>query len=99
MKKTNKNSSHTSFHHHVIETTVEKLTNLLGEPTWNNNTGFGKVNVEWNCELEDGSVFTIYDWKNYRPISNTEEIEFHIGGSTPTVTLRAQTELEDSLSN
>lgn len=97
MKKTNKNSSGTSFHHHVIETTVDKLTNLLGEPSWNSNTGVGKVNVEWDCELSDGSVFTIYNWKEYRPISNTENIRFHIGGYNSTVTFKAMVELKDLL--
>jgi hypothetical protein len=53
------------------------------------NDGQDKVNVEWICELSDGSVFTIYDWKEYISIDYDEEIEFHIGAKDKETSQRA----------
>ena len=39
MKKTNKSSNGTSFHSVVIKTTVDKLTKVLGEPDYVDNSG------------------------------------------------------------
>ena len=91
-KLSNKNAS-TSFHFITIRTTVNKLTEVLGEAQIIDNTGDDKVNFDWNCETEDGDVFTIYDWKEYRPIGSTEMIEFHIGGETKSITEQAKREL------
>ena len=95
-KLSNKNAS-TSFHNTTIKTTVNKLTNALGEAQCINNTGDDKVNFDWNCETEDGDVFTIYDWKEYRPIGLNEMIEFHIGGESKSITEQAKMELLDVL--
>ena len=46
------------------------------------NTGEGKVNFEWDMETEDGVVFTIYDWKEGRPLRKYEMIEWHIGAKS-----------------
>lgn len=83
----------TSFHGTCILCTKSELTNLLGEPTYEQNNGEDKVNVEWVCETEDGQTFTIYDWKEYRPINDNEEIEWHIGGKSRATTERAYREL------
>ena len=95
-KLSNKNAS-TSFHNTTIKTTVNKLTNVLGEAQIIDNTGDDKVNFDWNCETEDGDVFTIYDWKEYRPIGLNEMIEFHIGGESKSITEQAKMELLDML--
>jgi hypothetical protein len=91
-KLSNKNAS-TSFHFVTIRTTVNKLSNALGEAQIIDNSGDDKVNFDWNCETEDGDVFTIYDWKEYRSISEDELIEFHIGGESKSITEKAKTEL------
>ena len=80
MKKTNKNSDFTSFHGTTIKTTINELVRVLGEPTYQQNTGEDKVNVEWICERENGDIITIYDWKEYRSLDVNEVIEFHLGG-------------------
>ena len=85
-KLTHKSPFGTSFHNTTIKTNVETLISILGEPTYNDNSGEDKVNFEWVCENEDGEVFTIYDWKYYRPISKTEIIEWHIGGENKQIT-------------
>jgi hypothetical protein len=95
-KLSNKNAS-TSFHFTTIRTTVNKLTSALGEAQSIDNSGDDKVNFDWNCETEDGDVFTIYDWKEYRSISEDELIEFHIGGENKSITEKAKKELLEML--
>jgi hypothetical protein len=91
-KLTNKSASGTSFHGTVINTTVSTLEKILGGITYEYNSG-DKVNFEWVCETKDGEIFTIYDWKEYRPIGYDEVIEFHIGGNNETITEKALNEL------
>ena len=74
-KKTNSSVNGTSFHDVAILASVQDLIKALGEPTIQDNTGEDKVNFEWDCETEEGDVFTIYDWKEYRKINDIEVIE------------------------
>lgn len=92
-KKSFKTANGTSFHDTTINTTVRKLTEVLGKAQYIDNTGRDKVNFDWNCETEDGEIFTIYDWKEYRKLNKDEVIEFHIGGHSRTVTEKALREL------
>ena len=96
-KLTEKSTSGTSFHFTTIRTTVNKLSNVLGEAQCIDNTGDDKVNFEWDCETEEGDVFTIYDWKEYRSLHGEELIDFHIGGDNKIVTEKAKRELLDLL--
>jgi hypothetical protein len=88
-----KSASGTSFHDTVITCTYNQLVLAIGVPQSSDNTGEDKVNFDWTCELEDGRVFTIYDWKEYRPIAKDEVIEWHIGGESGIVTRQALIEL------
>ena len=97
MKKTEKSANNTSFHNVVIETTISKLVKVLGEPTYQQNSGEDKVNVEWICETIDGDVVTIYDWKEYRSLDENEKISFHLGGRSSIHTLDAKHELRELL--
>jgi hypothetical protein len=92
MKKTENSANGTSFHGVTITTSIEKLTKVLGEPSYIGDYE-DKVTVEWVCELEDGSIVTVYDWKEYRKISEFENIEFHIGGMSKMKTFDAQSYL------
>jgi len=96
-KLTNKSTNDTSFHFTTIRTTVNTLTNILGEAQCIDNTGDDKVNFNWDCETKNGDVFTIYDWKKYRPIGLDEIVEFHIGGENGTITEQAKKELLEIL--
>ena len=40
----------------------------------------GKVNFDWQMQTDGGKVFTVYDWKEYRPLLPDEEICWHVGG-------------------
>jgi hypothetical protein len=93
-KVTYKDVSGTSFHNTIITTTVVELKKLIGNP-YGNNTGEDKVNFVWDCETEDGDVFTIYDWKEYREISEDEPIEFHIGAISKQISEQAKQEIND----
>ena len=97
MKKTNKSSNGTSFHGVTIESTVYKLTKVLGEPNYVDNSGEDKVNYEWDLETNEGDVVTLYTWKEYRPIEIDEEIIFHIGGMSLNITLLCKQELTELL--
>jgi hypothetical protein len=63
----------------TVKATVNQLISAFGEPSDDSNTGEDKVNFEWDMETEEGEVFTIYDWKEYRMIDVDEKIEWHIG--------------------
>ena len=92
-KLTEKSAIGTSFHDITITTTPQKLIDALGEPQFGNNSGQDKPNFDFVCETEDGDVFTIYDWKEYRPLKMDEIVDFHIGGKSKFITMTAQTEL------
>jgi len=89
-KQTSQSPIGTSFHDTVINASVNDLTKVLGEPQYDANHGTDKVNFEWMMELNDGSVFTVYDWKEYRVLDKREIIEWHIGGLNGIVTERAK---------
>jgi hypothetical protein len=69
----------TSFHGQTVNCSYNDLVKVLGLPQYADNTGKDKTNYGWDCEDEDGTIFTIYDWKEYERISNDQRIEWHIG--------------------
>ena len=97
MKKTNKEVNGTSFHDSVIKCSVSTLKKVLGEPEYDGNDGQDKVNFEWTMETNDGDVFTVYDWKEYRSINEDEVIEWHIGGHTKSATEKAKYEIREAI--
>lgn len=88
-----KSGTGTSFYDTVITCSYNQLVQAIGEPQYSDNTGEDKTNFDWKCELNDGRVFTIYDWKEYRPLKLDEIIEWHIGGNNHIVTEQALIEL------
>lgn len=59
-----------------VQTTYDKLVELLGEPN-RGQSGDGKVNCEWVLDI-DGEPITIYDWKQEE--IPKEEYGWHVGG-------------------
>ena len=53
-----------------------QLVAVFGEP----EGGGDKTTVEWCLEFEDGTVATIYDWKEYE--TPTGKYNWHIGGKS-----------------
>ena len=97
MAKVSDNFGGGSFHDHTIRTTVNRLAEAVGEPQNDYNGGDDKVNFEWDCETEDGTLFTIYDWKEYRVLDRDELITFHLGGETGSDTRKAMYEVKSQL--
>ena len=97
MKPTSQETSGTSFHDSTITASLNQMKTICGEPTSYGDPD-DKVQYEWNMETEDGTTFTIYDWKEYRGFGSNEMIEWHIGGFGRIDTLKAQEELQEALS-
>ena len=98
-KKTNSSTDGTSFQGVTIFANVQDLTRAFGEPTIQDNTGEDKVNFEWDMETDEGDVFTIYDWKEYRKLDLDEQIEWHIGSNSRSISGDAQYEVMRELGN
>ena len=97
MKATSKNTSGTSFHDTTIKCSVATLRKVLGEPEYETNDGEDKINFEWTMETDSGDVFTVYDWKEYRTLSESDMIEWHIGGYNRTATEQAKSEIREAI--
>jgi hypothetical protein len=92
LQKTDLCSGGTSFHGTYLETTVNKLIELFGEPQFSPNDEDAikeKSQYDWTLADEKNNVVTIYDWKEYRVIDKNELISFHIGGFNQIDTLNA----------
>jgi len=96
IKKTNKSLDGTSFHGATISATLADLQIILGAPSHTGDSN-DKVQNEWDLELEDGTIFTVYDWKEYRNYGDKETIEWHIGGNCEKDTFVAQDTLVEAL--
>jgi hypothetical protein len=99
MKQTDKSANGTSFHDTTFIATVADLRKILGEPQCEQNDGQDKCNFDWTMETEDGTVFTVYDWKEYRKLKEDEDIEWHVGGHSGLDTMKALEEIEEALAS
>ena len=79
-KHTNQSSSGTSFYGIVFSATPQQLVDLFPDSFHSQNDGEDKTNFDFTLETQSGNVFTIYDWKEYRPLEMNEIIQWHIGG-------------------
>ena len=93
IQKTEQSSTGTSFHSITIKTTLGRLRAAFGDPQWESNDGEDKTNIDYNLETPDGDVFTVYDWKNYRPIGEDEVLDFHIGADSSRIAFQAKNEM------
>lgn len=78
IKPTRQSTNGTSFHNQTIIASLNAMVKVFGEPEyWDDE----KVTCEWQFELQDGTVFTIYDWKESSSPTNHPDsvIEWHIG--------------------
>ena len=93
IKKTEQSTDGTSFHSITIKTTLSRLRAAFGDPQCENNYGEDKSNIDYSLETSDGDVFTVYDWKHYRPIGEDEVLDFHIGAYTNHIAFEAKQEM------
>jgi hypothetical protein len=96
-KYTKQSASGTSFHGVELEATPQQLVDLFPESFNEQNDGSDKVNFDFTLETESGDVFTIYDWKEYRPLKMNELIHWHIGGYDEQTCLQGKAEVLDLL--
>ena len=96
-KKTYQSTDGTSFHGVVIQATVNQLISAFGDPSMEYNTGEDKVNFVWDMETDEGEVFTIYDWKEGRPLQRDEYVTWHIGAMSELISYHAEGELRKAL--
>jgi hypothetical protein len=85
--------SESSFHGVTIATTPAKLIKIAEEHGLeyeDYNDGHDKTNFNFTFELEDDTYFTVYDWKEYRPLNRNEGVLFHIGGATKLDSLKGK---------
>ena len=97
MKPTTQSTGEISFHDTVINCSVATLRKVLGEPVNECNDGQDKVNFDWDMETDNGDIFTVYDWKEYRTLNENEMIEWHIGGNSRSVTEQAKREIREAI--
>jgi hypothetical protein len=62
----------------------EELVAVFGEPTDSGD----KTTAEWALKFEDGTIATIYDWKEYS--TPMYEYNWHIGGKSKQAVARVQ---------
>ena len=86
-----------SFHDDIIFATPNELRHIIGEPAYEQNDGKDKVNMEWYMQMNDGNMFTVYDYKEYKPLHPNDRVEWHIGGHDRFSTHLAKTLLEEAL--
>lgn len=61
-----------------VATSYKDLIAVFGPPTFVDDSGDAKVSAEWCLKFIDGTVATIYDWKEE---STPEDLyDWHIGG-------------------
>lgn len=70
----------TSLKGYIHNTRYSELIKALGQPTFVEESGDGKVQFEWVCEF-NGDTYTIYDWKTYDVEYTINELTtWNIGG-------------------
>ena len=67
-----------------IRATYAELVERFGEP----EGGGDKTTVEWCLAFEDGTIATIYDWKEYE--TPMYAYDWHIGGKSNTAVTRVK---------
>jgi len=65
-----------------VYTTYADLVEVFGEP----ERGGDKTTVEWALQFDDGTVATIYDWKEYN--TPMGRYDWHIGGKSKMAEVR-----------
>jgi hypothetical protein len=65
----------------TINASYDRLVETFGEPVrFTPEQTDGKVQVEWAMKFTDGTLATIYDWKEEKTASAVTE--WHVGGHT-----------------
>ena len=94
VKPTTQSSERTSFHMVTLEAKLSDLIELFPNSYTSENTGEDKVNYDFVLETyEGGHVFTLYDWKYYRPLKMDEVVYWNVGGFSKQATEQGKKEI------
>ena len=83
----------TSFHGCTILASVNEIRSKLDVDVA--SYGGDKTNFEFDLELEDGTPFTIYDWKEGDWVDEDTTLYYHIGSRTAGDSRRALQALKE----
>lgn len=73
-----------------VRTTYSNLVAQFGEPTYRNGD---KVTCEWTLKFEDGTIATIYDYRECE--TPLDEYNWNIGGYTYEAVMRVTERFPD----
>lgn len=93
MKPTTQDIFGTSFHGVTLQASLEGLTQKIGKPH-KKYPLYDTVQCEWDFETEEGHVFTVYDWKEYRIYDAHLPLHWHIGAHSKAICQKALEELK-----
>ena len=68
-----------TFHNHDFIAAQEDIEKVCGEVMYTDPDPDEQTQNEWEMQTEDGTPFTIYDFKEYREYDKHEKITWHIG--------------------
>ena len=100
-KLKNTSGNGTWFHDETFVATANELKAIADNNNCEYWDNYGAINdksqFDFNFETEEGVVFTVYDWKEYRHYELDEMLFWHIGGYTKADTQTGLKELEENL--
>ena len=84
-----------------VSVSIDTIVDLFGEPEL---MSFGKTDAEWNIEMDDGSVVTIYNWMNGENANGDEDgtpleliYDWHLGGDVDSAKIIKSLLLNDGV--
>mgnify|MGYP003636802870 FL=1 len=67
------------FHGHDFQAAILDIEKVCGAVMYTDDDIEEQTQNEWEMQTEDGTAFTIYDFKEYREYDKGEKITWHIG--------------------
>ena len=90
------NANLTSFYNDTIFASCNEIRSKLGIDVSYYGSADDKVHFEFELELEDGTPFTIYDWKEGEWIDEDSRVYFHIGAKNGEDSRKVRTALKSA---
>ena len=86
-----------------IDITYQELVGIFGEP--GGGSADGKIDAEWDIQFDDGTVATIYNWKNGKSYLGdygravSDITDWHIGGFSKDAVTKVKEAINESQEN
>ena len=87
-------TSNVGFHNHDFTAAIEDIEKACGPVMYSDDDINEPTQNEWEMQTEDGTAFTIYDFKEYREYDKSEKIVWHIGANNRFGSKKAYEELK-----